>query len=106
LPYPTCRNVLLNPLSPSIVSRIDAPELADDERCRGFGIGTSSKPFEREELRLREAKATFRGLNDVADDERDMGEVSEEEVEVLDVVVARGEEVCLLYAERGIKLLS
>ena len=79
---------------------MEAPDEADDDRCRGFGRGTSSSPFEREELRLLfpTMMATSRevgGANEVDDEERDVGDDSDEEVDVLDMVGARVGVVCL-----------
>jgi hypothetical protein len=87
--YPTNLNALLNPLSPSIVSLILAPELelAELDRCRGLcricACGTSNR---REELRLRvlTMMATSRGVGGDAD-----ADESDEEVEVLERVGAK-----------------
>jgi hypothetical protein len=50
-----CLNALLNPDNSSIVSRIDATDEADEDRCLVFGRGTSKKAPERVWLRLRQA---------------------------------------------------
>lgn len=100
--YPTCLKTPLNPASPSIVSRIDVPELADDERCRGLGricaLGTSRKPFELDELRfLRPASmmAASRAVGGASDAEEDEDD-SSDEVEALEMV---GTMMVVGYAE-------
>jgi hypothetical protein len=55
--HPTRLNAFLNPDNPSIVSRIETPDDADDDRVRDFdrpcALGTSSKPpLNLEALRL------------------------------------------------------
>jgi hypothetical protein len=103
--HPTCLNALLNPANSSIVSRIDA---ADLDRFRRFGRGTSSKPLERDVLRLLLPTMTAiswedGGGRDARDEERD---VSDEEIDVLEMVGIRGDVGSLLYANWGIKLLQ
>jgi hypothetical protein len=103
--HPTCLNALLNPANSSIVSRIDA---ADLDRFRRFGRGTSSKPLERDVLRLLLPTMTAisweeGGGRDARDEERD---VSDEEIDVLEMVGIRGDVGSLLYANWGIKLLE
>jgi hypothetical protein len=93
--YPTNLNALRNPLSPSIVSLILAPELAELDRCRGLcrtcACGTSSR---REELRLRvlTMMATSRGVGgaDESDEDEDVLERVGASVVVVVVVVLGG----------------
>jgi hypothetical protein len=85
---------------------MDAPDDADDDRCRGFGRrwmcgpGTSNRPFDRENLRLRLPiiAATSRalgGADEADDDDRDVGTVSDDEVDVLEMVGIRAGAGCL-----------
>jgi hypothetical protein len=104
-----CRKALRKPESPSIVSRMDAPDDADDERCRlglrwRCGRGTSRRPFDRDELRLRlpivmGMSRVLGGTEDADDEERDVGDVSDEDVDVLDMVGMRADARCLCTRE-------
>jgi hypothetical protein len=91
--HPTCLNALLNPTSPSILSRKLAP--ADADRCLGFNIGTSSNPLARDVLRLLFPTiiAISCAVGGTKDDEREEGGESVDEFEM--VGTREGDMICL-----------